>query len=828
MKSIKRLFVLGAGLAVILHGFLGCSGDSKRSEPKVECSTYFVPPDHKASSCLKELLPAVESSDSVIFNDKSSKIRVLPPRLPRNEQYHCHLYQRLGQELLEHVFYQDGRGLIEIDLAKYPDPEQLVVTSAARRLAEKESVKRSGSSGVSEARPDEGVMLPYTLSFRIVSADIAPTVLSLQRNRYDIETPQGVVSLVVGSFNRRDQILTWIDPSRKVWPLFTENPEITLPKYKSVVPPRITVEVFGPDDKIWQRSGTFHLPEGIDRLSKPDEKPYVFRAQGRDVISFAPPPRVELVLPENPPTTEANIKAKFTGVTEREGLRFVLACAYPVGGPGRQDYEARVQTHDVTAKTKEGTFTTSLAHLEGSRFPLTASIYHHLSEPWVLTGGRYNPEAPRGKVVLGQKIQGSRGPSYALGAIYSSHYDFLEFFGAASKGKRGSSLVEDYWNAPDGSSPNVAPPPGGGPGVPPLPPPGGDPLPIPLPPGAGGGNIPGGFGGLPPGGPPGGGPNPPAGDIWVRGPDFHNRFKCPDGGCLSGKKDCNCAPHSWSYDDLQAQANARANPKPCDVTWRGHDPLGQGPGVQRNGPVPCDGGEVFIGYMDLMYWIKGTQRKVHNICWTYVQIGGCVRPPPHNEDGKDDKPKTTQKSDSDKPQDGGGRDGGKDGGGDDGATTFTTRSTETTQTTYTQTTFTFTQTTFGTSQVRNGPGGLDVNTYGYMDPNTQGLTSDAGLLAGGSPYVSSSMIIPTGWLTADSFTLTNIAQGIQADQASAQNAYWGRNDGTNGSGPWNEPLYTGQAGILNPVKPGVITPTTTTPPGTTTGPSNGTSGSTTN
>lgn len=808
MGVVRRFTVSGIAVALVVCGFLACSGDSRRGEPRVEVSTLFVPPDHKASTgCLRELCPEMDVSDSVIFSDKTSKIRVLPPRLPRNEPYHCHLFQRLGQELLEHVFYQDARGLIEIDLGKYPEPEYLIVTSAAKRLAERGQARSAETEG---AKPDEAVLLPYTVSYRIAPAAIATTVLPLQRNRWEVETPQGTLTLIVSSFNRRDQMLTWVDPTRNLWNLFQDNPEVTLPKYQSVVPPRITVEVCGSNGRVWQRSGTFHLPEGIDRLGKAEEKPYMFRAEGRDIIAFAPPPRVDLTLPETPPATDAIIKARFSGVSDKVGLRFVLACAYPDSSKNKASFAARVQTHEITSKTKDATFTSSLAHLEGTKFPLTASIYHHLYEPWALTGGRYNPVPPRGKTVLAQQTPRGPMPRYAMGAIYSSHYDLLQFLGAAGHGGKRGSLLDDYWNSPDGSSPNVAPPPGGGPGVPPVVPPGGPipPIVFPPPPPPGHNQQGGGFPWWAAGAGGGGGGGGGGGDVWMQGPPFRNRFNCPDGGCLKGKKPCNCGTHPWSSQDLENNANRSANPAPADVTFRGPDPA-PGAGVPRGGRVQCDADYAFVGYMEFVYWIDAV-RKLHILCPTYVKIGGCVptQPPigggiPGLGIGPDHETPTTSF--------------GSGIGGNWGSTFVRTGTTQTTLTT-----FEFTQTTFSNVPVGNGGtnGSIAVHTYAFMDPNIQGLTSDAGILAGGSANVSSSMIVPVGWLTADAFTLTNLAQAIQADRQSAQNAYFGRD--IDSSGPlWNGTLYTQQSGIFNPgrVNPGsVITPGTTTPPSTTTPP----------
>ena len=216
-------------------------------------------------------------------------------------------------------------------MAKYPEPEYLILTSAGKRLAEKDSAKKAADPGASGKR-DEAILLPYSVAYRILPADIATTVLPLQKNRFEATSFQGTLTLVVGSFSKTDEIVTWVDPSKNLWHLFHNNPEISIPKYRCIVPPRITVEVFDASSgRVWQRSGIFHMPEGIDRPGKPGEHPYVFRAEGRDIIGFAPPPRVEIVLPKDPPTTEATIKAKFSGVGEKDALRFVLACAYPIG-----------------------------------------------------------------------------------------------------------------------------------------------------------------------------------------------------------------------------------------------------------------------------------------------------------------------------------------------------------------------------------------------------------------------------------------------------------------------------------------------------------------
>ena len=49
MGIAKRTVLVAAGMGLVIYGFLGCSGSANQAEPKVECSTLFVPPDHKAS-----------------------------------------------------------------------------------------------------------------------------------------------------------------------------------------------------------------------------------------------------------------------------------------------------------------------------------------------------------------------------------------------------------------------------------------------------------------------------------------------------------------------------------------------------------------------------------------------------------------------------------------------------------------------------------------------------------------------------------------------------------------------------------------------------------
>ncbi|HVR84611.1 MAG TPA: hypothetical protein VMU54_09890, partial [Planctomycetota bacterium] len=400
VKRNNRLRPGGTALVALLLAVASCrSADPFPREKKVSVEAVFSEREHKIESCMKGLAASyLELQDSVLFFDPDSKIRIKPPSMGGCEEYHAHLSQRVGGELLDQVFHQDQNGLIEVDLGRFADPETLIITSAAYKIRQTEVPSRIAKAAP-DAKPEEGIAPPYSVSYRLLPADTASTVLSLQTFRYDIVTPVGLLHVLPTSFNRGDQIITMVDPSRKLSELMEEDPYVTIARTNSSIVPKLTVEVLGPGGKVWERTGTWHVPTGLGQIFKPGEKPFVIRSDERELISFAQPPRVELALPEDVPATSARIGVKFSGVGTKDTLKFVLGCVYPLGRQG--DFGARVQTHEVTKETSAATYTASLDGLPPEAFPLTSSITHRLVQPYRLTGGRYTPQEPQGKAVLG-------------------------------------------------------------------------------------------------------------------------------------------------------------------------------------------------------------------------------------------------------------------------------------------------------------------------------------------------------------------------------------------------------------------------------------------
>ncbi|HLY10354.1 MAG TPA: hypothetical protein VKW04_13705, partial [Planctomycetota bacterium] len=460
----------GLGVVLALSAAAGCrTGELVTREKPVHVETVFVEQDHKIQACMKDLAASyLDLQDSVLFVDRDSTLRIKPPSMAGSEPYHAHLGQRVGGHLLDQVFHQNAEGRIEIDLSHYADPETLIITSAACEILQQEvpSYVKKAHPG---AQPEKGIAPPYVVSYKLLPAETASTIIPLQSFRYDIETPVGVLHLLPTSFNRMDQILTLVDPSRKLSDLMDEDPYVTIAKYNTAIVPRLTVEVLGTGGQVWERTGTWHTPSGLDRLFKPGEKPFVIRSDERELISFAQPPRVDLVLPEGVPATSARIGATFSGVGEKDSLKFVLGCVYPSGRKG--DFGARVQTHDISKDTKTAIYTADLDHLPPEAFPLTSSITHRLVQPYRLTGGRFAPQEPQGKVVLASiaKTNRPKGPENVVFARYASHYDFLLFFGGGP-GAPPTSLANSYRNGTDNTpSTNLTPPPpGGGNGLPPI------------------------------------------------------------------------------------------------------------------------------------------------------------------------------------------------------------------------------------------------------------------------------------------------------------------------------------------------------------------------
>lgn len=811
MSIALRWRSFGTGMLLLLLPVAGCQLGELKAEKKASVTALFSEREHKMRSCLQDLARSyAELQDSVLFVEKDSKIRVKPPSAPGCEPYHTHLFQRVGGDTVEQVFHQDDRGLIEIDLARFSDPESLVITSAAFEIRQG-LVPASVAKLNPEAKPEGGIAPPYVLSYKLLPANTASTVIPLQPFRYDIETPLGSLHVLPTSLNRMDQIITMIDPSRKLTSLMEESPYVTIAKYDIAIVPRLMVEVLGATGKVWERTGAWHMPTGLDRFFKPGEKPFVVRSDERVLVSFAPPPEVEITLPQDVPTTSARIGAKFKGFTDKDSAKLVLSCVYPSGPKG--GFAATVQAHEVNHQTKEDTFTVGLEGLPAEVFPLTTSITHRMVQTWRLTGGRFEPQDPRGKVVLASIAPAKlrHGPASVIFARYASHYDFLLFFGhGAGKGRK-SSLADSYYGTDDTPSSNVTPPSGGGGGGNG----GGGPIPpiiLPAPPGGanGAGGAGGGFGG---------GGNSDCG-CGARGAACPSSNPCRGGcgkncRCAGGnggnnsvtinlscqgkegckhKPQCHCGPHSWSEFDCMNIIGGMTRGA-AETAWFG----------AQGGMAPCHVSTP-VARLRVTYWGAGIQRI--DVWYTVnVKFGPCTPEPDKPPPVDPNDPKIPPGKPNGPPQEGAamvnmtpflpGLTGGLTGGDVTTGTTGTTGNVPVT--------------------------GL-VN-HPYNDPNLSVQGGHISGQLGGMGQIAAWTILST-----DVFSPTIFANllTIQSTNATAfQNAYWsGAGENAFGNVGWNPNLASQWATPMRPPPPPTGPPATTggttstpppPPPGTTTG-----------
>jgi len=799
---------------VVLAGFAACRTAPDRGgakSNKLEVSLVFVEPDHRLAACQKELGGwLLDNPDSVLFWSPDSKIRVTPPRPGGASRYHAHLFHRVGQTRAEWVGHQDKDGLIEVPIGRFDEPEALVITSAARRYSRADS----DGEGPSERNgPSEAITPPYTLSFKLVSAELAETILPLQRHRFEIRTPVGTLFFLSSSFNRKDQLLTWVDPRRKLSALIEEDPYIHLRSHDGVIVPRVRVDVLSTKTgNLWQRAGTWHLPETIDRPGNKEERPFALRTAKRELISFGPPPTLDLDLPDEPPGTSAPVGVRFKGVGPEDALTFALAAAYPAGPKG--EYAFRIQTDTITADKLSRTYSCSLDHLDVSSFPLVSALTHRLRTPWVLTGGRYAPVPPRGTATVPLVSQAAPRGLHAriVSPRYASHFDLIEFLGEGRMGKKGSSVLDDYLGRPPGDGPDdpnlVPPPPGGPPGggiVPPPPtippPPGGDD-------GGGGQRDPlrglGGIGG-------GGNSNCGCGQNGMNCPDATNPCKgtcgqgcpgnghckpngqagvlkvvlpCPPKGKSCGKMEaeCKCPPHPWNFTAVLGALQAWFIPQgAADVDWHG-----------IHGATGACHQWTYVADARVFQWVG--IRQVSKMYRVYVTFKPCI---PLLQLAMDDKEK---KKDDD-------YDGPKDDKPDPDGDTALAEEGGSSGSPLTGATFTLDLTDVSSS--------ISTTSGFYNDPDTAlagqvVVDTFSGIGKSGSFQSQSSNFVPAGTLALDGESLSNIVTAHRRSLRAFTFAYW------------NRPLAPGLLGSdgLNPLlvqtwgvyQPGVATAGGTAPP----------------
>lgn len=601
--------------------------------------SVFMEGGHPPERCLSGLAKSLRDlPDGVLFFDRAdSRIRVTPPRGPSIESYHVHLIHRVGGDVLDHVVRQNDAGLIDLDLSRFDQPEELIVLSSSYRFSKSEDAPAKEQGG----REQEAQTPPYAMAFRLVPADQSELVMSLQPFRYVVETNLGNLSLFVQSFNRRDMLLTWVDPGKKMGTLIKEDPYIHLKKQDAYIPPRLVVDVLtGKGDLPWQRAGTWHLPGTALRSENASEAPFAFRIPGSELISFGPPARVDFTLPEQSPATSARIEAKYSGVRPKDSLRLVFAVQYPTGRAKETAF--RIETQDVTPTTGKGTFLADFGDQDPARFPINSALVHRFVQPWRLHGGAYTPEQPLGtsKVSLEPKAGPGKLHARVVAPRYASHYDFLSFLGDA----RGKSALDGLLRGGPGS-PNTTPPPGGGggggPGTGPgpgddgggsIPPPGGTPL------------RPGGIGGAGNQSNCGCGPGPAPG---MPSPGCPSNTKCKgqcgqacpgNGHCKNDNNghvnlefpcpphpkgcgqdratgECKCGKHSWNKDAAM-EAVQQMFPGAADYSWFG----------QHNGWAPCDE-TTQVGVVRITYWAAAGFGQTHVFCTVSATFGPCRKDP---------------------------------------------------------------------------------------------------------------------------------------------------------------------------------------------------------
>ncbi len=848
-KPAIRLFAVIVVLAVLAP--LGCrSGPDEATGGRASArfEVTFVGPDHEVGGCLKALGDSlIDHPDGVLFFDRDSRIKVKPPRGRGVEPYHVHLEHRVAGETLDALVQADESGLIEIDLGRFNQPELLIVTSAGLHLRR----KSPGQKGAEREEAPSPVTAPYAMSFRLVPSDQAELLMSLQHFRYDVKTPVGTLSLFVQSYNRRDMLLAWVDARKKLDVLIKEDPYVYLKSSEGYVPPRVLVEVYegGGKGRLWQRAGTWHIPDEAGSVADSGKRPFVFRTAQRELIAFDPPARVDLALPDEPSATSARVTARFSGVDATQGLRFVLAGQYPTGPRGESS--VRVQSQEITAENPEGSYLFDLSDLDQSRFPLTTTLAHRLVQPWVMHAGMYDRRPPRG--VASVSLDGGSLPrlhARILTPRYASHFDWITFFGgsgargSAESDRTGASDGERPGGGPDGGpgdggpgdggpSPNVVPPPP--PGFmppPPVPPVAGPPpaAPITPPPGAPPGGGPGlglglGAAGLGGGsgacgcglGPAPGLPSPncPREDNKCKGycgqacpanghckskksGEILVKFPCPPKpqGCGNSIEDCKCPAHMWDMWDAMNSIQGLF-PGAADFAWFG----------AHGASAPCHEKTV-VAQVRVTFWGAGFQliEKWYDVAVTFEpcvklkggKVGGGGVGVGGGGLGAGTGPGAGPGAGGGGPAASGGSGAGSGPGGvvATSAAASTAKGSLVPVTLTSSTETSTTETTAVTS----------VNDPGVITRATSIGT------AVGVPFLGGSTLsIPTSTFAYDELTLGGIASMTRARNLAIMNAYWG--SGTGAAGLYLGGLeYSSEYIPLWPYQPGVTKPRTTPRP----------------
>lgn len=453
-RAFARILPL---LAVVLILPLACRTSSSRPElnPKeVEYEVLFAEPDHEIDWCLKKALADsyASTTDSTIFYDRDTVIRIKVPTGPGKEPYHAHLLHWRQDRLHQHFAAQGPDGSIKIPLSQFERPETLILTSAALRMLDaKDKV----------ALRDKPLLAPYAMSFHLAERQTAPVLASLQPFRYEWNYRRGNAALFVQSFCRSQMLLNLLDLDGKAGFLMDES-YYHSKDLDAYLTPHVILDMVDKTGRTLQRVGTYSAAETAWK----DSRPFSLRFLDKELIAFAPPPRVEISMPEDDPAKSATITARFKGIRPKSKLHFVLAAGYPLGT--RERTGVRAQTEVITEEKQEGTYVVSLDDLDSTAFPMTGYVAHRLVEPFRTAHGMYAPCEPLGRFAtpfFGESI-GRLHPK-VLVPRHAGHYDLIYWLGSGGGENEARKFLLAYYsgNAPgsgvpgDGPSATMVPPP---------------------------------------------------------------------------------------------------------------------------------------------------------------------------------------------------------------------------------------------------------------------------------------------------------------------------------------------------------------------------------
>jgi len=399
--------------------------------------------------------------DTLLFHDPDSVVAVRVPS--RGEQYHVHILHRDGSNKLvdklqhegarnnKNTGKKEGNGQIVINLAKYPNPEHIVVVTWP--IMEKQEAEADTSKGADDVQ--RALIPPFFMSLKLELLTKAEPLVMKQSFRHELQSPVGNIDVMVQPFNHGDMLLNMIDRDKKLprllWNMF--------PAYRpadATLAPRLLAEVYTRKGQMYQRIGIWPVPSDYPKQD-PDAAVFALRTKKYEVISFAAPPQVDLVVPQERPGIEADIVASFTGISDDQPCRLIFAHSYADVEEGQ--YSLFAQDHEIRGDTKKGKYPISMKNLAASRFPLTISVAHRFVQPWKTTGGYFDIKPAKvHKLSAAIKVD---EPSKIIVGKVASYYWFMTMHGL---NPNAGGAMSPFALPNSGFSPNVNPGPGPGAG----------------------------------------------------------------------------------------------------------------------------------------------------------------------------------------------------------------------------------------------------------------------------------------------------------------------------------------------------------------------------